>query len=97
MEIQGRFQAAVVGPDNRVSIRPVRVAERVDSLWVVEEGVKSGERVVAEGLQKVREGTVVSPKPFAFQPGGSAIKSKPAPEETTKPGPTGVPKKTTKG
>ncbi len=61
-ELQGRYQVAVVGPDNKVDIRPVKLGDRVDSLWIVLEGLKPGERVVAEGVQKVREGMVVSPK-----------------------------------
>ncbi|MCX5814540.1 MAG: efflux RND transporter periplasmic adaptor subunit [Proteobacteria bacterium] len=63
-ELQGGFQVAIVALDNKVSIRPVKVAERVDNLWVIETGLKPGERVVAEGVQKVREGSVVTVKPF---------------------------------
>ena len=58
MELQGSYQVAVVGPDNKVDIRPVKPGERVGSLWVIDEGLKPGERVVAEGLQKVKEGIV---------------------------------------
>jgi membrane fusion protein (multidrug efflux system) len=54
----------VVGPYNKVDIRPVKVAERIDSLWVIDEGLKPGEKVVAEGLQKVRQGTIVNPIPY---------------------------------
>ena len=64
MELQGGFQIAVVTSDNKVSIRQVKVAERVDNLWVIETGLKPGERVVAEGVQKVREGSIVTIKPF---------------------------------
>jgi membrane fusion protein (multidrug efflux system) len=64
-ELQGRYQVAVVGPDNKVAIRPVKLGDRVDSLWIVLEGLKLGERVVAEGVQKVREGMVVNPRPLA--------------------------------
>ncbi len=63
-ELQGGFQVAVVAPDNKVNIRPVEVAERVDDFWVIESGLKRGERVIAEGVQKVKEGTVVTVKPF---------------------------------
>ncbi len=62
-ELQGSYQVAVVGPDNKISIRPVKVAERIDSLWIITEGLKPGERVVAEGIQKVREGMPVVTKP----------------------------------
>ncbi|HJV36370.1 efflux RND transporter periplasmic adaptor subunit [Geomonas sp.] len=63
-ELQGSYQVAVVGPDNKVEMRPVKPGDRVDSLWVIEEGLRPGESVVAEGLQKVKPGIVVQPKPF---------------------------------
>ena len=63
-ELQGVYQIAVVGGDNKVSIRTVTVGERVGSQWIIENGLKVGERVVAEGVQKVRPGTQVNPKPF---------------------------------
>jgi membrane fusion protein (multidrug efflux system) len=64
-ELQGRYQVAVVGPDNKVELRPVKVGDRVESLWIIREGLKAGERVVAEGVQKVKDGMVVSPKPVS--------------------------------
>ncbi|MBI5585533.1 MAG: efflux RND transporter periplasmic adaptor subunit [Deltaproteobacteria bacterium] len=64
MELQGKYQAAVVGSDNKISIRQVKAAERIGNLWVIEEGLKSGEQVVTEGLQKVKDGTIVVTKPF---------------------------------
>jgi membrane fusion protein (multidrug efflux system) len=67
-ELQGSYQVVVVGPDNKVDIRPVKVAERVDNLWVISEGLKPGERVVAEGIQKVKQGMNVNPKPYGGQP-----------------------------
>jgi len=63
-EIQGRYLVAVVGPENKVSIKSVKVGDRFGQLWVINEGLQAGEKVVAEGTQKVREGMVVSPKPF---------------------------------
>jgi membrane fusion protein, multidrug efflux system len=63
-ELQGSYQVAVLGTDNKVDIRPVKVAERIDNLWVIDEGLKPGERVVAEGLQKVRQGMIVNPVPY---------------------------------
>src|SRR3989454_7635879 len=59
MELQGSHQVAVVGSDNKVSIRPVTVGERVGRLWIVTEGLKPGERVVVEGVMKVRDGVAV--------------------------------------
>ena len=61
MELQGSYQIAVVNAENKVDIRPVKVAERIDNLWVIDEGLKPGEQVVAEGIQKVRQGTTVNP------------------------------------
>jgi RND family efflux transporter MFP subunit len=62
-ELQGGHQVAVVGSDNKVSIRPVKVGDRVGNQWIVTDGLKAGERVVVEGLLKVREGTPVKAVP----------------------------------
>jgi membrane fusion protein (multidrug efflux system) len=64
MELQGNYQVAVVGSDNRISIRPVTVGEREGSLWIASGGLKPHERVVAEGVQKVRQGMQVNPQPL---------------------------------
>jgi membrane fusion protein (multidrug efflux system) len=64
-ELQGTYQVAVVDSDNKVAIRPVKVGQRVDAMWIIEDGLKPGETVIAEGTQKVRPGTEVIPKPFA--------------------------------
>ena len=69
-ELQNLYSVAVVGAGNKVEFRNVKVGPRVDSLWVIEEGLKPGEKVVVEGLQKVRDGAVVSPKPAAAAPAG---------------------------
>jgi len=70
-ELQGSYQVAVVGNDNKVNIRPVKVGERVDALWILESGVKPGELVIVEGLQKVRDGATVKIKqPAAPTKGG---------------------------
>jgi membrane fusion protein (multidrug efflux system) len=63
-ELQGSYQVAVVGTDNKVSIRAVKVGERVSTMWIIDKGLKPGERIVVEGVQKVREGTLVTPKPI---------------------------------
>ena len=63
-ELQGGYQVAVVDHDNKASIRPVKMGQKVGSWWIVNEGLKPGERVVAEGVQEVREGVVVVPKPY---------------------------------
>jgi RND family efflux transporter MFP subunit len=69
-EMQTSFELAVVGADNKAEIRTVKVGERVGSLWVVEDGLKPGERVVVEGLQKVRDNEPV--KPTEWKPEHSA-------------------------
>jgi membrane fusion protein (multidrug efflux system) len=70
-ELQGRFQVAVVGPDKKVDLRWVKVGERTGSLWVIDEGLKPGERVIVEGIQKVKAGMPVTPKPFQEAPPAS--------------------------
>ena len=62
-ELQGLYSVAVVNADNTVSFRSVKVGQRVDTLWVVTDGLKPGERVVVEGLQRIRDGLTVTPKP----------------------------------
>ena len=62
-EIQGTYQVAVVGSDDRIALRTVKTGPQLDGLWVVNEGLKPGERVVTQGLQKVRDGMVVSAQP----------------------------------
>lgn len=61
IELQGSYQVAVVGNDNKVSIRPVKVGDRVGNMWIVTEGLKPGERVVVEGVLKLRDGAQVNP------------------------------------
>ena len=61
LETQGQYQVAVVGADNRVSLRTVKTGKQVGSLRIIEDGVKPGERVVTEGLQRVSDGMEVKP------------------------------------
>jgi multidrug efflux pump subunit AcrA (membrane-fusion protein) len=69
------YQIAVVGEGNKVSIRSVKVGDRSGESWIIQEGVKPGEMVIVEGLQKVRDGSVVRPKqqaaPGTGAPGAS--------------------------
>jgi membrane fusion protein (multidrug efflux system) len=64
-ELQGSYQVAALEADNTVRIRGVTVGERMGNLWVIREGLKPGDRVVAEGTQKVGNGAKVTPKPYA--------------------------------
>jgi membrane fusion protein (multidrug efflux system) len=66
-ELQGGYQVAVVGSDNKVGIRTVTVSDRVGTQWIIADGLHAGEQVVAEGVQKVRTGAVVNPKPFGTE------------------------------
>ena len=67
-ELQGSFLVAVVDKDNKVILRPVKAGEKVGSMWVVEDGLKPGELVVSDGVQKLREGMQVNPKPYQARP-----------------------------
>jgi RND family efflux transporter MFP subunit len=59
--IQGQYEVAVVDTDNKVALRPVTPSIKTGSLWVIDEGLKPGERVVIDGAQKVQEGMEVKP------------------------------------
>jgi len=65
MELQGSYQVAVVDAENKVNVRPVKVGDQTGGLWIIEQGVKPGDRVVIEGLQKVKAGMTVMPKPVS--------------------------------
>jgi RND family efflux transporter MFP subunit len=76
-ELQGSYQVAVLDSGNKIHIQPVRVGERSGNLWIIEDGLSPGQRVVVEGAQKVREGLSVITTNFVSEPMQSA---------TTKPG-----------
>jgi membrane fusion protein (multidrug efflux system) len=79
-ELQGNFQVAVVDENNKISIRPVKMGERIGGMWEVSEGLKSGDRVVVQGLQKAREGLTVTVKEWTPPPDQAA-----APKPTSSP------------
>ena len=64
LEIQGSYQIGVIGADGKAEIRPVQVGPRAGTDWVIASGLKAGEKVVVEGLQKIRNGAPVSAKPW---------------------------------
>jgi membrane fusion protein, multidrug efflux system len=76
MEQQGSYQVAVVGSDQKVDIRPVKVGQQVNGLWVIEQGLQRGDRVVVEGVQKVRPGMAVTAQPYAVP---TSVSSAPVP------------------
>ena len=67
-ELQGSFQVAVVDQDNKVSLRPVKMGERIGAMWEITEGLQPGDRVVVQGLQKAREGSIVTAKDWTPPP-----------------------------
>lgn len=72
-ELQGVYNVAVVKPDDTVELRMVKAGERIGNLWVIDEGLKAGDRVVVEGVQKVRTGMKVTPQPAAAEPPAVAV------------------------
>ena len=82
-DVQGKYMVAVVGSDHKVDIRPVTTGERIGSDWIISQGLKPGESVIAEGTQKARPGTVVNPKPF--NPGAPAGTAQPEPKPAAAP------------
>jgi len=67
-ELQGIYNVAVVKPDDTVELRMVKAGERIGTLWLIDEGLKAGDRVVVEGVQKVRSGMKVTPRPAPAEP-----------------------------
>ena len=62
VELQGTFSVYVLGAENKIQMKEVKVGPKIESFWLIREGLKSGEKVVYEGLQKVKNGTVVEAK-----------------------------------
>jgi len=83
-EVQGKFLVAVVGSDNAVELRPVTPAERVGALWVIDKGVKPGETVVVEGVQKVKTGVRVAPTQAAAEGEATPATAPPSPAKGEK-------------
>jgi RND family efflux transporter MFP subunit len=71
-EVQGKYQIAIVGPDNKVAIHNVQAGDRVGDMWIISSGLAANDRVVSEGTSKVRDGAVVNPQPDT---GGTATQS----------------------
>jgi len=78
-EVQGKFLVAVVGSDNAVELRPVTPAERVGALWVIDKGLKPGDRVVVEGVQKVKTGVRVNATQAAAEGEATPATAPPSP------------------
>jgi len=78
-ELQGIYQVAVVDAENKIAVRTVKPGARIGSQWVITSGLNQGEQVVVEGLQKVRSGLVVSPKPVPSEPASTDPDRQPVP------------------
>jgi membrane fusion protein (multidrug efflux system) len=63
-QLQGGYQVAVVGNDNRIEIRTIKLGDHSGQMWIVDDGLKPGESVVVEGIQRVKSGVLVNPKPY---------------------------------
>ena len=61
-ELQGSYQVIAVGEDNKASVQPVKMGERLGPMWEVLEGLKPGDKVIVQGIQKVRPGSSVTVK-----------------------------------
>ena len=70
-ELQGKYQVAVVTNENKINIRPITVGMREGENWIVVSGLKTGERVVSEGVAKVQDGMPVVPKPDSYKSANS--------------------------
>jgi membrane fusion protein, multidrug efflux system len=64
IDLQGTHQVVVVGADNKAEVRPVKAGRRIEQRWIIDEGLKPGERIVVEGVEKARAGVIVNPKPW---------------------------------
>jgi membrane fusion protein, multidrug efflux system len=83
-EIQGLYSVMVVKPDATVEQRMVKAGERVGNLWIIDSGLKPGEKVIVEGLQKVKPGVKVAAKLVKTEQEGSTEQSTSVPETKTK-------------
>jgi membrane fusion protein (multidrug efflux system) len=64
-ELQGSYQVAIVDDENKARLKSVQVGEQVGHDWLIQSGLAAGDRVVAEGTQKAKEGAAVEPQPYA--------------------------------
>ena len=72
-ELQGGFLVASVDQENRAHIQSVKMGQKIGAWWIVDEGLKPGDRIVVEGVQKVQDGLLVDPKNYQETPSEAAI------------------------
>jgi len=82
-EVQGRYLVGIVGPESKVTIKEVKASQQYGQLWIIDEGLQPGEKVIAEGIQKVKDGMAVVTKPYVMppQPSEEGAKGAAQPEE----------------
>jgi RND family efflux transporter MFP subunit len=80
-ELQGNFQVAVVDQNNKVNIRPVKTGERIGTMWQITDGLKPGDKVVVQGVQKAREGSTVTVKEWTPPAQSPAPIQSPSPQK----------------
>jgi membrane fusion protein (multidrug efflux system) len=85
-ELQGGYQVAVVGSDNKADVRNVQVGQRIGSLWVIDRGLRPGERVVVDGFSRAKSGTLVKPVESPAQAAAAASGNAPPPAPPAAPG-----------
>jgi membrane fusion protein (multidrug efflux system) len=78
-ELQGQFTVVLVDAENKAQSRKVKTGPRVDNLWILEEGVKPGDKVIVEGAQKVRDGMLVKAEPAPPEPASPPPQAGPVP------------------
>jgi membrane fusion protein (multidrug efflux system) len=78
-ELQGGYQVAVVGADNRAEVRNVQTGQRIGGLWVIDRGLRPGERVVVEGFSRVKSGSPVKPQEEPAQAAAITAERSPSP------------------
>jgi membrane fusion protein (multidrug efflux system) len=84
-EMQGRYLVAQIGADSKVTVRPVLATERIASDWIIRsKDLKAGDRVVAEGVQKIRDGMLVNAQPLGTASRAAGESPAPAPEAKKK-------------
>ena len=79
-ELQATYSVGAVTSDNKVEMRPVKVGPRIGGLWVIDSGLKPGDRVIVEGLLKVRNGSIVVPTAVELDENGGEVQAPAAPE-----------------
>jgi membrane fusion protein (multidrug efflux system) len=79
-ELQATYSVGVVNSENKVEMRPVKMGPRLGGLWVIDNGLKPGDRVIVEGLLKVRNGSIVVPTVVELDENGAELQPPPVGE-----------------